>query len=258
MYLQSRSLPNHHLNHELNPSTISCIQWLPFGQRCTPQGSHWTCNPWNKRPNKQRASFPWCQWNQPCDVIRSPTRKLNPRMDEHFFQPKTFLHFTKGGVAPSHVWRYTTQIVGPGEVLAWSRTKWLWIHFHDHIFYISILYPRMPTNTVFFEIINKHLDDLSSLTTAKTPINLLRNEVCLCWRYESITIAQPTSADLYRLPGDGKTTLFHFTQLESLQGSGKCHEEGDGNIYFIKMVDMHINIESTVRIYIDRFNIESI
>ena len=70
--------------------------------------------------------------------------------------------------------------------------------------------------------------------------------MCLCWRYESITIAEPTSAYLFRLPSDGKTTLFHFTQLESLKGSGNCHEEGDGNIYFRKMVDMHINIETTI------------
>lgn len=86
---------------------------------------------------------------QTCHVKRPSTRKFNPWKSEHFFQPKKFVALHKrGGGRPSHAWRYTTQIVGPGEVLAWSRTKWLWIHFsmthllHQHYTHVcpEILY----------------------------------------------------------------------------------------------------------------------
>ena len=97
----------------------------------------------------------------------------NPRMDEHFFQPKKWLHFTKGGfvpIVPSHAWRYTTQIVGPGEVLAWNNGNGFEFTSMTHLLHINTIPTHTPTNTVYIiyiEIINKHLDDLSSLTTAK-------------------------------------------------------------------------------------------
>lgn len=102
----------------------------------------------------------------PCDVIQPSTRKVESQDGWTFLPTRELLHFTKGGLCLSHVWRYTTQIVGPGEVLAWSKTMAL-NSLKMTISFTPILYPRMPTNTVYIEIINKHLDDLSSLTTAK-------------------------------------------------------------------------------------------
>ena len=61
----------------------------------------------------------------------------NPRMDEHFFQPKKWLHFTKGGVcancAKSCLKIHDTDC-GARWGSGMKQWKWLWIHFHDTSF----------------------------------------------------------------------------------------------------------------------------